>query len=140
MAIRVILDSNFLMIPTKFRVDVFEELEKTLNQRVEAIVPSPIYDELKRISATRSPKQARQAREALKLAEKLRIFEVQTRPRESIDDTILRLASEWNCPVATNDAELRKKLKEKSIPVVYLRQRSHLEMDGSLFRQESFQH
>jgi len=134
MAIRVILDSNFLMIPAKFRIDIFEGLEKALNQRVEAIVPSPVYDELKRISATKSIKQARQAREALKLAEKLKIIEVKARPRELIDDVILRLASEWGYPVATNDAELRKKLKEKNIPVVYLRQRSHLEVNGAVFR------
>ena len=134
MAISVILDSNFLMIPAKFPIDIFEGLEKALNQRVEAIVPSPVYDELKRVSATKSIKQARQAREALKLAEKLKIIEVKPRPREQIDDVILRLASEWGCPVATNDAELRKKLKEKSIPVVYLRQRSHLEVNGAVFR------
>ena len=134
MAIRVILDSNFLMIPTKFRLDIFEGLEKALNQRVEAIVPEPVYDELKRASVAKSPKQARQAREALKLAEKTRIFKVDSRIEEPVDDVILRLAVEWNCPVATNDAELRKKLRKKSIPVIYLRQRSRLEVDGGRFR------
>ncbi len=51
---------------------------------------------------------------------------------ESVDDVILRVASENKLPVATNDSELRKKLRERGIPVIYLREKSKLEVEGAV--------
>ncbi len=135
MAICVIVDSNFLMSSVQFNIDVFEEMEKTLNQRIEAVIPSPVYDELKQVSIGRKVKQARQAKQALKLAKKAKIVQVDVEPCESVDDLIVRLAIDWNCLVATNDSELRKKLKKKKASVMYLRQKSHLMVDGATFKQ-----
>ncbi len=135
MVICVILDSNFLMSPAQFNIDIFEEMEKTLNQRIEAVIPSPVYDELKQVSIGRRVKQARQAKQALKLAKKAKIVQVDIEPYESVDDLIVRLAIDWNCLVATNDSELRKKLKKKKASVMYLRQKSRLMVDGATFKQ-----
>ena len=132
MAIRVILDSNFLMMHTKFRIDILEWLQEVLGQRADAVVLSPIYGELKRISKARNPKEAMQARDALRTANQLEIIEVENRPNETVDELILRQASEWNCIVATNDSELRKRLKKKNIQVIYLRQRRKLEANRTI--------
>lgn len=135
MVICVIVDSNFLMNSVQFNIDVFEEMEKTLNQRIDAVIPSPVYDELKQVSIGRKVKQARQAKQALKMAKKAKIVQVDVEPCESVDDLIVRLAIDWNCLVATNDSELRKKLKKKKASVMYLRQKSHLMVDGATFKQ-----
>lgn len=127
MSLRIILDSNFLFIPIQFRVDVLKELERVTNRRVEAVLLSPIYKELKTLS--RKWKVKRQVQAALKYAEKLKILNYETKPDETIDDFILRLASKWKCPVATNDRTLRKRLRDINIPVIYLRQKSHLEIE-----------
>ena len=55
---------------------------------------------------------------------------VEQEPNETKDDVIVRMAREWKCPVATNDQKLRKKLRDIGIPVIYLRQKNRLEVDG----------
>ena len=132
MAVKVILDSNFLFIPSQFQIDIFEGLMTLLNRKFEPILLSPTHKELQRIAERGSPKMRRRALLALRLAEKCRIVEVEQGFRETPDDVIARVAAEWRCSVATNDRALRKRLRDKNVPVVYLRQRSRLEMEGSI--------
>jgi len=128
----VILDSNFLFIPSQFHIDVFEGLMAILNQKFEPILLSPTYKELQRIAQNGPPKIRQQASLALRLAEKCRVSEVEQGFRETTDDVITRVAAEWRCPVATNDRALRKKLRDKNVPVIYVRKRSRLEIEGSI--------
>lgn len=79
-----------------------------------------------------SPKMRQQALMALKLAEKCRMVNVEKQVGETNDDVVVRTASEWKCPVATNDGELRKRLRHINVPVIYLRQKSLLEMEGGI--------
>jgi len=128
----ILLDANFLFIPSQFQIDIFDELMKLLNQRFESVILSPTYKELQKIAEKGSPKIRRHASLALKLAEKCRIVEVEQRFEETHDDVIVRVAAEWRCPVATNDRVLRKRLRDINVSVIYLRQRSHLEMEGNV--------
>ena len=79
-----------------------------------------------------SPTMQKQASLALSLAEKCRQIQVERKRGETSDDVILRIAVEWNSPVATNDRELREKLRAKSIPVIFLRGKRRLELEGAL--------
>lgn len=124
------MDTNFLMMPAQFRVDIFEEMERVLNMRVEAVVPSPVYEEVQRLAEGRGEERRRRAKVAMRLMERAHVLEVERLPEETIDDLITRLAREWNCPVATNDVGLRRRLRDISVPVIYLRQRSHLAVEG----------
>jgi len=132
MTVKVILDSNFLFIPFQFQIDIFEGLMTLLNQKFEPVLLSPTHKELQRIAERGLPKMRRHALLALRLAEKCHIVEVEQGFEETPDDVITRVAVEWRCPVATNDRVLRKRLRDKNVPVIYLRQRSHLEMEGSI--------
>jgi len=130
--IRVIFDSNFLFIPSQFQLDIFEELTNLLSQRFEPVLLSPTYKELLKIAEKGSPKKRKQASLALKLAEKCRLVHVEKGLEETHDDVIVRVASEWRCPVATNDRELRKRLRNMGVPVIFLRQRRRLELEGTV--------
>jgi rRNA-processing protein FCF1 len=130
--LKVILDSNFLFIPAKFQIDVFEELAKLLNQRFEPVLLSSIYQELKTMAEKGAPSRRRQASMALKLAEKCKLVNVEKHLEETNDDVILRIATLWKSPVATNDRELRRKLRVRAIPVIYLRSKNRLELEGAL--------
>ena len=46
------------------------------------------------------------------------------------DDAIVRVAKNWNSPVFTNDRDLKKRLRDISVPVIYVRQKSRLDIDG----------
>ncbi|RLI11300.1 hypothetical protein DRO35_05265, partial [Candidatus Bathyarchaeota archaeon] len=43
---------------------------------------------------------------------------------------ILRVASQLRLPVATNDAELRRRLRKLGLPIIYLREKSKLVVEG----------
>ncbi len=53
MPVKVILDSNFLMIPFQFHLDIFQELEYLFQKKVDLVVPSAVKSELTQISARR---------------------------------------------------------------------------------------
>jgi len=130
--LRIILDSNFLMIPPEFKIDVFEGLMIVLNQRFEPVLLSTTLNELQTMAKKGQPKLRKQAAVALKLAEKCRVVNVERGKGETNDDVIVKVAAQWKCPVATNDRVLRKRLRDISIPVIYVRQKSRLELEGSI--------
>jgi rRNA-processing protein FCF1 len=131
--LKVIVDSNALFVPLQGKVDVFGELERLLNRRFELILLSPVKRELEMLAGKGSPKTRRMVGYALKLAEKCRYVEVDGDAAEqAVDDVIVKVAAEWKAPVFTNDAELRRRLRDISVPVIYLRQKSRLEIDGMI--------
>jgi len=130
--LKVIIDSNFLFVPAQFKIDVFEELMNLLNQRFEPILLSATYQELQRMAEEGSPSRRKQASLALKLAKKCRLVNIEKGAGETNDDVILRIATAWKSPVATNDRELRKKLRGRDIPVIFLRGKNRLELEGAL--------
>lgn len=132
LVVKVILDSNFLFVPSQFQLDIFEELAKLLGQRFDPIILSPTYKELVKIAEDGSPKTRQQASLALTLAEKCGIVPVEKDFRETNDDVIVRVAAEWKCAVATNDRALRRKLRNKNVAVIYVRQKSRLEIEGNV--------
>ena len=129
MPVKVILDSNFLMVPFQFNLDVFQEIEFLLQKKVDFIVPSGVKSELTALSA-RGGEGAAEASLALQLASRCRVVEVALESNETVDDAIVKAAQKLGAFVATNDIELKSRLKLLKVPVVYLRDKSKLEVDG----------
>ena len=128
--LKIILDSNSLFVPLQFKIDIFEQLRILLNQNFTPIILSPIRRELEKLANVGSAQTRRNASYALKLAEKCEPVEIDE--ETSADDAILENAAKWNCLVFTNDRQLRKKLRDINVPVIYVRQKSRLEIDGRL--------
>ena len=128
----VILDANFLLVPVQFNLDIFEELANLLNRRFEPILLSSTQKELQGLAKSTSTKTQKQALTALRLAEKCRFVTVEKSVNETYDDVIVRVAAEWKSPVATNDRELRKRLRQLGVPVIFMRQKHRLEMEGAV--------
>lgn len=127
----VLLDSNFLFIPFRFRVDIFEELNRIIGGNVRCVVTTPILDELERIRSDAKPSFKKEIEFALGLVNRCELISDSLDTGETVDDSIVRVASEMRCMVATNDADLRRRLRKDGIPVIFLRQRNHLEIDGT---------
>ncbi|RLI21761.1 30S processome protein Utp24 [Candidatus Bathyarchaeota archaeon] len=132
MAVRVILDSNFLFVPLQFQIDIFEEIRELLGGKVEFIVLSTTIEELRKLVKKGGEKLSRQAAFALKMADKCRIFEVERLSGESNDDVIVRVAKKFKCAVATNDRTLKRMLRNMGVAVIYVRGKSRLEMEGTV--------
>ena len=128
--LKVILDSNALFVPIEFKLDIFVEVENLLNRKVDLILLSPVKRELELLSTKNSPKIRKEAYYALKLAEKCKCVTVDEDEKLPTDDVIVTVAKAWKSPVFTNDRQLRMKLRDISVPVIYVRQKSRLEIDG----------
>ena len=130
--VKIILDTNFLLIQSQFRIDIKKELEQRLNRKIEGIILYPIYEEIYRLSMSASIKERKNALMTLQVLDEFEIMLVKKRQNESVDALIIRVAKKWNWPVATNDKDLRKKLRKLGIAVIYLRQSSRLEVEGMI--------
>lgn len=125
---RIIMDANFLMIPESHGVNIFSELDRIVDRKYELFVPEVVIGELENLKENGTPSERKAAKVGVELASKAKKI-----PSEKpADEEILRLAEKGNCAVATSDSNLRKRLREEGIPVIYLRQRTHLEIEGSI--------
>jgi rRNA-processing protein FCF1 len=130
--LKVILDSNALFVPLQFKIDVFSDLKRLLNRSFELILLSSVKRELEALARKGSPKIRKNASYALKLAENCRYVEVDFPASMLTDDVIVKIAEEWKSPVFTNDRQLKQRLRDISVPVIYVRQKSRLEIDGMI--------
>jgi rRNA-processing protein FCF1 len=130
--LRIILDSNALFVPLQFKIDIFEELKTLLKAHFETVLLSPVLQEVKGLAKDGTPKMRKNAAYALRLADKCKLVEVDEESMDSPDDVIVKVAKKWNCPVFTNDRQLRKRLRDINVPVIYVRQKSRLEIDGRI--------
>lgn len=117
----VLLDTNALVAIGSLGVDLLEELRRVAPGH-EPLVPTGVLRELRGLSEG-GGEDARAARLALKIAEDLERVETEG----PVDDALVRLARERGWEVVTNDAELIRRLRENGVPVIYIRQKSHLE-------------
>ena len=118
----VILDSSAIMMLFEFSVDLEDELTRLVG-RCHIVVPRPILEELILLSENRDDMKKIKAKASLKLVEKYEIVDVDAK---NGDDAVLSLAKMLSGIVATNDCELRKRLKEASLQTVYLRGKKQL--------------
>jgi len=121
----VIADTSFLMILGMFGVDVMSELDRLLQRRYSLVIPKPVVEELEKLAARGKPAERSAARLGIALAKRGKVVDA----KGNADEAILTMAYE-NCVVGTTDAELRRKLRRKGVPVTYLREKSHLALDG----------
>lgn len=115
---KILLDTNFMMIPHQFGVDIFEFLKD-----YEIATLSPCIEELKKLAKKKSD-DGTAAKIALKLAKanKVRIIKA----KDAADKAILEYALQEKCTVGTNDKDLIKALKENDIKIIRLRQKRYL--------------
>ena len=142
MKTKVLLDTNFIMIPAKFKVDIYSELNRIILEPFELYVLDKSLIELDNIIKLQKGKEreaARLAKAILKAKIKLgkakliSASEVAEKPKalkttsmDYVDRIILGLRG---FIVATNDKELRLKLKKEGVRTILLRQRKYLVLD-----------
>jgi len=118
----VILDSSAVMMLFEFSIDLEGELTRLLGAH-HITVPKPIIQELTFLSEKGDGARNVKARAALKLIEKYDAIDVKGKTG---DDAVFALAKQKSGIVVTNDRELRKRLKEQSLYVIFLRAKKQL--------------
>jgi hypothetical protein len=127
--VRVLVDTNFLLVPIRFGVDIFAEAERALNQLVELTVSTGVLEEMGSLKEEAGPKFQRELGFAQELASRCAVVEEEPRDGETVDDHLVRLASEHGYVVATTDSGLRRRLRGRGLRVLYLRQKRYLAVE-----------
>ena len=128
----ILFDTNFLLIPSRFGVDVFSELDRLVSGTYRCAVTPAVLEELGHVAGRQKRSRAGEHDLAIYLSGRCATIDEPLSPGEEVDDQIVRLSSREGYAAATTDADLRRRLREQGVPVFYLRQRTHLAVDGSL--------
>lgn len=115
---KILLDTNMLLVPHQFGVDIFEFLKD-----YEMLMLSSCMGELKKLAKKRGD-DGLAARVGLKLLKENKIKAVRT--KEKGDKSILDYAAREGCAVATNDKGLIEALKANHIKIIRLKQKKYL--------------
>jgi hypothetical protein len=129
-ALTVVLDTNFILIPIRFGVDIRAELGRVVEASFVLAVTPAVLEELRRLEDKVKSSEVKDIRFALDTASEMKVIDDVLAEGEEVDDQLLRLAVERGHIVATTDAGLRRRLREKGLPVVFMRQGRHLALEG----------
>lgn len=122
---KIILDTNFLTIPYQFNIDIFEEIDRVVEDEYELTTLDSVVEELKKLRKSKG-KDATAANVALDLIQQKNVKVINTHEK-NVDIKIYKMADK-NTIIATNDKALRQKLKNKNVKVLYLRSKKHIVM------------
>ena len=114
---RVVLDTNALMMPVECNVRLFEELERVLGH-VEPVVPAAVLAELEDRAGSAS-EEARAASVGRDLADRCAVVETD---QDYADDAVLEAGlREPIAHAVTNDDALKRRLLDAGVSVISLR-------------------
>jgi len=122
---KILLDTNFLLIPSQFNIDIFEEIDRIMLESYQLYVLDKTIEELKKIIQDKKQKQKnrRAAKLALQLLKAKKIKILKTKEDLPVDDLIIKLK---DYIIATQDIGLKRQLKAKKIKIITLRAKKTL--------------
>ncbi len=114
---KILLDTNFLLLPVQFRVDLSDLKEHGSIATLDSCVK-----ELERLSKGKG-RTGEQAAVALAMIKSRGIRIISS--KKNADSALLDSAKRHGYAVATNDRKLIKKLKDNGIRIIRLRQKKY---------------
>lgn len=125
MKYKIYLDTNFLLIPLQFNIDIFEQIKSLCSFPYQLYVLNTTIKELKKIiQSKQKQKDKRSAKVALQLIEKENV-EIEESVSDNVDNALVQLSQKENTIIATQDIELKRKLQK---PYIILRQKKYLQL------------
>ncbi len=120
--VSVLLDTNFVLSCYRFGIRL-EEIDSLLDEAHEICVPENVLEELKRLPLKGKEREARSI--MLAVIARYPVLPLQGR----VDESLICYAREHDCVVCTNDRQLRKRLRTLGRRSLFVRSRSHLDIE-----------
>ncbi len=121
----VILDTNFLLIPHQYKIDILAKLEHLFEESYELVVSSAIIGELNGLIKSRR-KDGIAARVALIGIKKKNIRIIETNETNTDKWIIDYCTAHPDIIVCTNDIELKRILKKMRTRIITMRTRTSI--------------
>lgn len=128
--VKVVIDTNALIYSVEKPVDLLSELSRVISAAYEVLIPLPVIEELNSIRTSGKPKEKRLATLALKMISGYSTVAEQDRGLPA-DASIANRAKGEKWVVVTNDNILRRALRERGVPVIFIKDRT-LKLEGEL--------
>lgn len=112
---KILLDTNFLMAPFRNKADIYNQFRMNFPS-AELMTLKSCLEELER----------KKEKGAIRLLEKNKVRTIDFKKGDA-DSSILGFAEKNDVVVATIDKELQKRLEEKGIEYIFLRQGKFIE-------------
>lgn len=121
----IIPDTNVLMAIGEFKMDIFSELEQICDFKYEIGILDKVETELKKILREQTRKNREAAKLALKIIERMKIKKIKTSSGK-VDDLIVELSKNPEVIIATQDKELKERIKKVKGRIITIRQKKKL--------------
>jgi len=108
----VYIDTNALLLPHTHKIDVFSEIRDLVLQAHEILILSGVMRELEDIANSKGEDKVA-ARVALKLIKENNFKIIES--TKDVDSELINHTKDGNSIVVTNDAQLRKRLRENNV-------------------------
>lgn len=125
---KIYLDTNFVIKCIEWKIDFIGELERICDFKYEIILLDNVMDELSAIAAE-GGKKKEIVNVGLLVLSKNGAKNVPSGEKGLVDDILVKLATK-NDIVATQDQDLKRRLKEKNVSVIIIREKGYLELVG----------
>ena len=127
---KIIIDTNFLLIPGELGIDIFSEIQRLINEPHDLYVLDKTIEELSKIIKKPQTKEGFNAKLGYIMIKQKNLKTLTSSKDLYADKAILEIAEKdpKSVIVATQDSVLKKALKEMSVRVITLRQKKYLEM------------
>ena len=120
---KILLVTNFLMLCSQFKVDIFSEIERVCNFNYKLCILDKTRDELKKIFEMQKGKNKEAAKIALQILKIRNMMIIKTLPLKDTDRAIVDYAKKEDCIVATQDKDLKRELVNQGSSVIILKQK-----------------
>jgi len=111
--ITVVLDTNFLLYIARFKIDIKAELTNLLDEPFKLAILDKTMQELN---------GKKDSKLAIALAKN---FEIIKTDHGNVDDLLTKMK---NVIIATQDKDLKSRLKQKGLKILIIRQQNYLEL------------
>lgn len=123
---KIIIDTNFLLIPGQYKVDIFSEIGRIMDEPYELCMVEETVKELERLIMSGNREEKFAAKLGLVLAQQKPLKRLNSSIGSvSADDAIVSV-SDKDTVVATQDKALRARVREKGAKTIGLRQKKYL--------------
>ncbi len=124
---KVILDTNFLLVPGELGIDIFSEIERLIQERHEIVVFENTLEELETLIDRDKSKHSFNAKLGFIMAKQKNLKTIKGFSGH-VDDIILDYTKSKpeNFIVATQDKDLKRRLKKNHVKTIGVRQKKYL--------------
>ncbi|MCF7871453.1 hypothetical protein K9L97_00280 [Candidatus Woesearchaeota archaeon] len=128
---KVILDTNFLLLPGEFGVDIFTEIKRISTEPIEICILDKTMQELKLMIETKGQKkEGFNAKLGYIMTKQKNLKTLTSSKHNYADDALVEIVSKnpKKTIIATQDKELQKRIQNKKGRIITLKQNKYLQL------------